>query len=403
MAFAAGFATVADLKTRLGITDATRDAELADLLINIAGAIEAEAGRPLRRGHGMTEHLTGGGPLIRVDRSPIVAIHWVRESDSGDFETAGEYEELTRGTDYELDFSMIGKRYGGTPWLRRLAGNWLGDEDHPGQVAVCYTGGYKTDDEVALENASATVVASAAFSVTEVWVAAAISARILRRVSDTTIYGGWTADGATKYNQYGIFLFDLSAVVLATWQIFAATFRYTRQAATGGAGTAMRLLLLEKNPITQIADLAAYLTALQVPTLGGKFFDGTCVEESLTTTDHLIHQDIGSAIDPAANLALLNQTMQSGGFAAVLLDELDGTYADPWSIEAASPTHATTTYRPQLLLTHRVVVVDPYSVPDDLRHASLIQAAYDAVAYNKPQGDLLPEVVRVAQKYADLY
>jgi hypothetical protein len=147
------FVSLADFKTRLKISNATEDDLLSQILEMVSDTLElVGAGRRLRRLHRQREVFNGGERLIRVRTYPIAKIHSIRESSTRDFETSGSYTELTEGTDYVLESDYRGESPGESGWIRRLDGDWMGDNKSPGQIEVVYTGGYETPDEVANHN-----------------------------------------------------------------------------------------------------------------------------------------------------------------------------------------------------------------------------------------------------------
>ena len=153
-----GFATLAELKARLGINTSITDhnTTLQEIINGVSGAIESIAGRQLRRSHRTVEFFTGGGYLIRTRMAPIAKVHSIRESDTRDFETSDSYEELTEdATDgFMLERDAMGRESGASGFIRRLGQKWLGNANSPGLIRVEYTGGYKSEEEIALENAT---------------------------------------------------------------------------------------------------------------------------------------------------------------------------------------------------------------------------------------------------------
>src|SRR5690606_5539621 len=100
-----------------------------------------------RRAENFVEYFDGGGYSLRASLTPIVSVSSIRESETWDFDTSGEYTELTDGTDYVLapgrDPGHRISAPGGSGVIRRRVGRWMGNErSRPGQVRVTYTGGY---------------------------------------------------------------------------------------------------------------------------------------------------------------------------------------------------------------------------------------------------------------------
>ena len=154
-----GFATVDDLKCRLRFGDNIDDTLLLEILTATAGAIENAAGRTLRREHARVEVFEGGGRTLRVGVWPIAKVHSIRESEGRDFSDSDNYIELTEDTDYVLQPGPHGMP-GSTGIIRRLNANWAGSVKSPGKTQVIYTGGYKTDGEIELEDTTGSLTTS---------------------------------------------------------------------------------------------------------------------------------------------------------------------------------------------------------------------------------------------------
>lgn len=158
MLFDKGFAPLGELKARLGIKDSDDDTLLTEILTSTAATIEGIAGRTLRRDHGRTEIHSGGDRTIRLALEPIAKIHEIRESADRDFQTASKFTELVEGTDFVMEAGEGGRRPGDSGVVRRIGADWLGDKlNSSGQIRVIYTAGFKTDDEIDIENATTTI------------------------------------------------------------------------------------------------------------------------------------------------------------------------------------------------------------------------------------------------------
>jgi hypothetical protein len=137
-----GFCTKAEVVARLQLgSDTSFDTIIDQLVLGVATMMEGIAGRQLHQ-EAVTEYHSGGTELIRVAVSPIKTTGTVtiRESESYDWTTSGEYTELAVNEDYIF---RPGERPGSSGIIRRLNQFWSGNhETLPGTIKVVYTGGY---------------------------------------------------------------------------------------------------------------------------------------------------------------------------------------------------------------------------------------------------------------------
>lgn len=429
MPFETGMALLSEVKARLDIDseDTTDDAVLAEMLKGISGAIEAAAGRPLRRAHCVRERFTGGRPLIQVARAPIAGIHWIRESWDRDFETEGNYTELVEGTDYILEAGN--ERPGESGWIRRLNGDWPGNQRNPGLIEVCYTGGYRTPDEDALL-ATGTVTFDGShntdlvdvLSVAAHYVSGTQYGYLNRFMGANTAKVGVEYSSEISYVNRGLAVFRPGQVLIPAWEIVEATLTLYFSRADGTFTTSVDAHILPHDPLTYLnkpTDLWTLIGAAAADTPSG--FIGTVVQgptaQAVTCT---LHADT-SGFPSGTNMKLLNAMLRKGflAFSFVSLNETPITVARAAGI--ATPRHATVSNRPSLMLVYRDSLGDCWGMPGDLRHACLLQTVADwqtrkipsmrqetqrgvsissGVSYLKDPSDLLPEVVRIAQRYS---
>ena len=396
MQFEAAMASVETLKRFLGHTSTTHDALFRDILLGVSGAIEAEAGRPLRRGHALVERFAGGDRTIRVRQAPIAQIHSIRESTDRDFETAGAYEELVEGEDYVLESDQEGEPAGHCGVIRRLNGRWLGSEKNPGLVRVEYTGGYKTDDEATLENSS--VSAYAAYDYTVDY--DGVETYSVSEEDEDTI----TAREVDA-NQRAAIQFDTEGLVLPTWRLIEVELKLTM--AAGGSGThnaniVVPNLNLMTSPLSSIYGACGDAGRRVTPQL-------------LTSTDFTTFT---FTITYPAYLVWIEQQIRRGyaAFGAFMSTDMGfGTYGRIRASEHTDPL-----VRPQVAINHRPELGNAFVMPNDLEHACVLQAAHvfktrgapgftrestggtpsgSGASYGRPVLPLLPAVERIARRY----
>jgi len=422
MAFSAPMALLADLKARLKIGDTSDDVVLAEMLLAVSGAVEAVAGRPLRRGHCVRERFAGGSSLLRTNLAPIAQIHWIRESYDYDFGDPDAYTELEYGDDYVLEAGSRGELPGETGWVRKVNGAFLGTLDAPGMVEVCYTGGYKTPGEVALENGSLTfdgtvnMVLVDAFSVAARYESDTLDGYLAQFLLADTCKVGAELSGAIRKANTGFVVFHPGNVLIPTWEIVEATLTLFFNRTDGTTDTNVSGFVLPLDPRAQLrnlGDLYDYATAL---TDGQILANLVRNSASFSVQAMTIHSDV--AYHCGDNMARVNATLRQGFLAFAFRAPFSSATL---AAGIATPRHATAGNRPSLVLVHRDTLYDPFVMPDDLRHATLVQTANDwgirrqpgfrqetqrgvsissGVSYLKDPADLLPEVEKVARSYA---
>jgi len=410
MFFDRGFATVAEVKSRMGIVDSTDDAIITEIVRSTAGTIENLAGRPLLRRHALVETLSGGERTIRLRSSPIVQVHIVRESATRDFDDSDNYTELVEGTGYILE-AGAGGRPGSDGVLRRLGRNWLGNEqDNAGQIQVTYTGGYKTDDEIALEDSTLTLN-----SVTDT-----LDYNIvhdegidyqLTGLTDTTILASRTVFDTILR---AFLRFTLQDVFMPTWNI--STFEVSLFA-TAASGTNLRVYVLSvdaaRNSATNLVNLWADMnTAGSALQLGAT----TSVDPGPVEYTFALSNTTGLVAMETLILAAVNTGQLSVGVR--LNDE------ETQSSVIITSSEGTSGQTPKLTILHHRLLDDPHTVPGDLRHANVLQASYEfqqrrtvgvrfssqrgvavasGAAVSKNPTEILPEVEVIAKRYRRLF
>lgn len=412
MLFDRGFATLDEFKARLGISDAGDDTLMTEILRSTASLIEMVAGRPLRRRHGRTEILSGGQRTIRLGVEPIAQVHRIRESASRDFVDSDNYTDLVEGTDFIREAGG-GGRPGDTGVLRRLGGsNWLGDElDNAGQIEVVFTGGYKTDDEVELENGTATINSLPSI----------LDYGIKRQLSlDYDVVRGTIAPLLVVKDSTGLvrsfFRFDVHGVLFPTWLILG-----------------LRLDLYAS--LVSVGDLSinAFLLSLDAggPDLSAIFADldssGAAVQFDVTevidqTDPYRIRFEIPDSADPAGIKSLANTGVFAGHISVGVMLVDEGTNSDGIAIQTSEDTVAI--QLPKLVIDHRKLADDFNVIPGDLRHGNLLQAVHEyqqrkqpgvlsvsqrgisvasGAGLKKPSAEILPAVEAIAKSYRLLY
>jgi len=402
--YAYGFAATADLKARLGVAsaDTTDDAALAELLRQTAAAIEACAGRPLRRRHAVAETFPGGTELLFPRVYPIVKVYSIRESDTPDFEDSDEYEELEEGTDFVVEDVQGSPRRA----IRRLGTTWLGDRNGSRhQVRVSYAGGYKTDPELASEPSTGIIALNTTTS--------KMLAVQLYEDSDGVYelgHNGTTHDvnkAADAELRSLLIIHGFDDVLLPTWECTVSSLVVKAQGTDGAFASKAGVVngAIDGSPETVKASVdAAIPFGLVTWATGG-----------LTAVTY----SAGAEILPAT-IAAFQEAIRRRRIALVFGS--NGVQATTGQI--ATPLNATTGDRPVLNLGVRPITPDPAELPDDLRQANLIQAAHEWLtrkypglvtqsmrgsaiasgsALQKQPTTLLPEVDAIAKSYRAMY
>lgn len=121
--------TLSELKSDLGITDATDDAALQRLADGLQGRFEDHCNRLFARSESAVEYHDGGTKALYPKRTPIESVSEIIIDPSYDF-AAGD--ALDASDDYRLDPSANRVIYKG-------GGVW---PSGPGIIKLTYTGGY---------------------------------------------------------------------------------------------------------------------------------------------------------------------------------------------------------------------------------------------------------------------
>ncbi len=411
--YEAGFVTLAELKTYLGISGTDKDTLLTALIFNVSQAIEGWCGRSLLRRHFATERYRGGRELIRVEAAPIAKIHSVRESETRDFSDSDNYEELVEGTDYVFENLNDGDAAGAAGVLRRLSGRWLGSERNPGRIQVKYTGGYKTPAEVSAEQGTTSIGQNANDEVLGFTIKT-------DRASESDFIQESESSGVVSieldvtHERRAFLRFVSAGIILPSWNITGITLNYKYRMENVNtifiAGLDQDLLIGDYETIwNSMTATASGLSPFQ-------FGPGT----AWATTNYPLYTD---QTDDAQETALaesayrdqLRNSLANGfiGFGFSILST-----ASIMGIQGPSAT--TLTDRPLVTVTHRAGFSDVFGVPFDLKHACLIQTSNDyrtrrspgmrgesargiaiasGASYLKDSTVLLPEVKSIVERY----
>ena len=136
------FCTLADVKTRLGLSNTDNDDIIEQIITGITGMFENYVSRPLLIFTEDVYEYYGLDPGLRrllLRRYPIVSITSIKEASDYDFEDA---EALVANADYRLVNSGL------NGIILRLDGHWLSGED---TIQSLYRGGYCGAGEAAGE------------------------------------------------------------------------------------------------------------------------------------------------------------------------------------------------------------------------------------------------------------
>src|SRR3990172_3116859 len=406
-------ARLADLKRRLGIAtnDITDDVLLNSVLDLSSALIESAAGRTLRRDHARVETFPGGKKTVRLSMSPIAKVHSIRESETGDFETAANYEELVEGTDFIIDGGDGGdaRRTGESGVLRRLDQNWESGADGRMSVRVVYTAGYKTDGEVAAENG---VVAISAGNLINRFIVRQTGTGGYEVLNANDVLLRVYAGGTSAFDEIARAFFRFSLIsdsfVLPVWSVTSSVLAITATCSSTGSPSAY---VLSRDPLLQ-GDISGLFAS---PLVSGAVSLGTIITFDTPGTTN----DGSYTLSLSNELAILALTAIDGFVAfsvCVTNPNIDALY------DINSPLSASG--RPILTIRHGLAFTDPFTVPDDLRQANIVQAVAEyqtrntpgftdqamrgvsiasGASYKKPVAGLLPEVKEVAMRYRRLY
>jgi len=402
-----GFATLAELKARLGINTSITDhnTTLQEIINGVSGAIESIAGRQLRRSHRTVEFFTGGGYLIRTRMAPIAKVHSIRESDTRDFETSDSYEELTEdATDgFMLERDAMGRESGASGFIRRLGQKWLGNANSPGLIRVEYTGGYKSEEEIALENATVILSGNTVLDYGIEWGGGDDDPYRAINADDSAIYVGLAASTTRR----GALRFATSNIILPAWTIVEASLTYTAFRTTDSG--VLQVFAVKQDPMLR-GDLQGIYDSSEDD-------DSTrVIQQTLTGVETTRTEDVLDNEFVADTLAVFHNTLRNGFLGFSLCASLP--LAD--SITFDTVENETSAYQPSLSILHGTAFYDSFTTPDDLRHAALIQSAHDwqtrrhpgmtsqsmrgvsiasGASYSKQPSHLLPTVQEVARRY----
>ena len=126
-------ATVAEIKTSLGITDTTDDTLLTEWIEGVQGKFDIECGRRFLYAASETEYFDGGVHALYVRRYPIASITSIHvDSDQG-----WASDSLLASTDYRVVAvrGRIHYAYGSTQWPEGIQ-----------NIRVIYAGGFVKSD-----------------------------------------------------------------------------------------------------------------------------------------------------------------------------------------------------------------------------------------------------------------
>lgn len=409
------FATLAEFKRRLGITDTVDDTLLQELLNGTAGVIESAAGRTLRRDHARTEYFRGGNRLIQTDLAPIAKVHSIRESSTRDFETSGEYEELEEGTDYVLDPGPDGGRPGENGFIRRLNSKWMGSEISPGQVRVVYTGGFVTDDEIAAQSSG---------EILDLRQNSRMSLLLPSRNYWLDAEAGhYLSEPATvSQESLAVTVADECLILLVFdvrgWLSPGSVFSFLSVSAGAAAGggplgsPAGRFYLLPAALRPDMCTPAQIVAGLTDAVDYGSFVAGG--GGGVLASTSFVYP-----LKSAANEVFLRDAVASGFLSFVVKAD-----AGEGELSVATPYCSTTAYRPGLNANFVALLDTAFGVPADLRNANLLQAVHEyrtkampgmisqslrastvasGASYLKTAADLLPEVRDIAMRYRRMF
>jgi len=126
-----GICTLADCKTRRGLSTTDNDTLLERIIAGVQSAFENYCRRPLLlTAAAVTEYYTGSGPYLQLNRYPIAAITSIKEAADFDFTAA---TALVADSDYRLI------RSGKSGVLYSTLGSW---DPNPDAIQVVYRGGF---------------------------------------------------------------------------------------------------------------------------------------------------------------------------------------------------------------------------------------------------------------------
>lgn len=412
-----GFATLAEFKRRLGIVDTVDDVLLQEMLDDVSATIEMAASRQLRREHRTTEYFAGGGRVIFPRITPVIKVHSIRESSDSDFDVSANYEELIEDDDFVLE--QGGRRPDESQSIRRLDGNWLGTKQHPKQVQVIYTGGYKTDEEVAFENTEITIGSASNIYDFAIKQTATGARYEIENEKDTTIPVLFSTPAST--DRRGFFRFSVANTLLPVWSIIGLTLKMT--SVPSGIEEEFGIYSLVTDPRLQ-GDLqtlhSSGVSAADVlDSDSDTVLAASQVDGSPGATYTISIHTLDTFDDVRANCA---KTLADNSYIAFMLKQVYTFASNQSTIDASE--HATGAQRPQLIIRHGLDFTDRLKIPGDLRNACLQQTIHEyqtrrhpgmkqqsmrgvsiasGASYSKGAIDLLPKVLRIAMAYKRPY
>lgn len=412
------------------MTDSTDDTVLDGLLLRISAGLERIAGRKLRREHAKRELFYGSQERLRLSTYPVVKVHHVRISITGNFIDDDEYEELVEGEDWTLDATAgLGLAQGDNGWIKARGRKFPAGY----YIEVCYTGGYKTASEASLENGSLTIDGTTNTSLMK-------SGSVAKRYNSDGSEDGYLsqyADSAATVMRAGVeyassvnkinrsFLtFSPGNVLLPTWQIVQATLTVLTNLADGSGSASVNVRLLPHDAVSMLSDPESLYATIDDPEglLDGETgIISTHTRSSTTLTSEAIAIHSDASYKNAENMAILNRTLRDTGKISFSFQRTVETLSTNLAIGIATEKHGTTGSRPSLVLKHRDPIGDDQSVPDDIKNALFTQAAHEwntrfgpgyraetqrgasvasGVMYTKDPADYLPIVRQIMETYA---
>jgi len=134
-------ATLAEIKSGLGITSTDFDAQITALIDPISALIEREAGRSFTKSTTFTERHMGGEPTIALREYPVTSITSVTDKASGEVLTSTEYEvDTTTGLLRRLS---LGSRWASSHSVDVF---YVGKNSPVGRWQVIYVAGSTPED-----------------------------------------------------------------------------------------------------------------------------------------------------------------------------------------------------------------------------------------------------------------
>ena len=377
--FIAPMASIDAIKARLKITDSIDDAVLTELALGVSAQIERVAGRSLRRIHQSQEFFAGGHSIIRPAVSPIVSIDWIRESSTRDFETSANYEELVVNEDYVIDAGILGGQLGESGLIRRLNRDFLGTKSSPNQVKIQYTGGYKTDDEAALENGTAIFSSEA-----EIETYGILHVRALGASSGTSSFVD-TSSGIYRMtntqvssppnptvasDSYLVIRIDTPDII-ASWIFISLLFEIGIQVYQPGEGDPLPFLLGTTGDVDpRNSSLSSVVDSVR----SGDTIIGNPIG-SISANSEVSMDKESVEITDESKLSLIESGVRNGFIGLVLA--MDSSSQLPQLSDVGTIENADSEHKPKITLKHRANVADKFAMPADLESACAMQTIHE--------------------------